>query len=149
MLAPRRRPPCLITSVAVSNTRMNEMGPEAMPWVERTMSPLGRTRENEKPVPPPDWWISAMLRTAPKMLAMSSSMGMTKQAESWPMAVPAFINVGELGRNSRLAMALKKRSSASPTSRWNRDSTDATAPATRRNIWRGVSMRRPSSSLRR
>jgi hypothetical protein len=54
MFAPRLLPPCLITSVAVSKTRMKEMGPEAMPPVEPTMSPEGRKREKEKPVPPPD-----------------------------------------------------------------------------------------------
>ena len=34
MLAPRRVPPCLMVSVAMSNTRMNETGPLATPMVE-------------------------------------------------------------------------------------------------------------------
>ncbi|VVC71743.1 Uncharacterised protein [uncultured archaeon] len=55
MLAPRRLPPCLITSVPVSNTRMKETGPLATPPVERTTSPLGRSLLNAKPVPPPLW----------------------------------------------------------------------------------------------
>jgi hypothetical protein len=39
---------------------MNDTGPLATPVVDRTIEPFGRRRENEKPVPPPDWWISAM-----------------------------------------------------------------------------------------
>ena len=53
MLAPRRVPPCLTTSVEASNRLMKETGPEATPMVERTMSFLGRSREKLKPVPPP------------------------------------------------------------------------------------------------
>jgi hypothetical protein len=40
--------------VDASYNFMNETGPEATPVVERTIEPLGRNRENEKPVPPPD-----------------------------------------------------------------------------------------------
>ena len=54
MLAPRRVPPCFTTSVEASYSFMKETGPEATPIVERTTSFLGRSRENEKPVPPPD-----------------------------------------------------------------------------------------------
>ncbi len=54
MLAPRRVPPCLTCSVAVLKIFMKEMGPEAMPPVVPTMEFLGRSREKEKPVPPPD-----------------------------------------------------------------------------------------------
>jgi hypothetical protein len=32
---------------------MKEMGPLATPVVDRTIEPLGRRREKEKPVPPP------------------------------------------------------------------------------------------------
>ena len=63
MLAPRRVPPCLTTSVDASNRVMKETGPEATPMVERTMSFLGRSREKLKPVPPPDWCTSAMARS--------------------------------------------------------------------------------------
>ena len=31
--------------------------------VERTTSFFGRSRENEKPVPPPDWWTRAIARS--------------------------------------------------------------------------------------
>ena len=37
---------------------------EALPPVEATRSPAGRSRENENPVPPPVFWISAAQRTA-------------------------------------------------------------------------------------
>jgi hypothetical protein len=63
MLAPRRVPPCFTTSVDASYSDMNDTGPDATPMVERTTSFLGRRRENEKPVPPPDWCTSAMLRS--------------------------------------------------------------------------------------
>ena len=42
---------------------MKETGPEATPIVERTVSPFGRIREKENPVPPPDWCTSAMARS--------------------------------------------------------------------------------------
>ncbi len=54
MLAPRRVPPCLTTSVLASYRVMNDTGPEATPMVDRTMSLVGRRREKLKPVPPPD-----------------------------------------------------------------------------------------------
>ena len=63
MLAPRRVPPCFTTSVEASYRLMNETGPDATPMVERTVSPSGRRRENEKPVPPPDWWTRAIARS--------------------------------------------------------------------------------------
>ena len=53
MFAPRRVPPCFITSVAQLKTRMKETGPLATPIVERTISSFGRRREKENPVPPP------------------------------------------------------------------------------------------------
>ncbi len=99
MLAPRRVPPCLICSVAVLKMRRKDTGPEATPPVEPTRASLGRRREKEKPVPPPDLWIMAACFTASKISSMESPTGSTKQAESWPRSVPAFINVGELGRN--------------------------------------------------
>jgi len=53
ILAPRRVPPCLVTSVTVSKARIKETGPLATPPVEPTTSFSGRRREKEKPVPPP------------------------------------------------------------------------------------------------
>ncbi len=93
-----------MTSVVTSKMRMKERGPEAMPMVDCTTSPLGRRREKEKPVPPPDLCTSAMFFTASKMPGMESSTGSTKQAESCPTPVPAFIRVGELGRKSSATM---------------------------------------------
>ena len=55
MFAPLRRPPCLIMSVAVSYTFMNEIGPLATPPVVPTVDPTGLNLENENPVPPPDF----------------------------------------------------------------------------------------------
>ena len=98
MLAPRRVPPCFICSVAQLKMRRNESGPEATPPVEPTTESLARSREKEKPVPPPDLWIMAACLTASKMSSMESPTGRTKQAASWPRPVPAFISVGELGR---------------------------------------------------
>jgi len=60
MLAPRRVPPCFTTSVDASNSDIKDTGPDATPIVERTMSFRGRSFEKLKPVPPPDWWTSAI-----------------------------------------------------------------------------------------
>ena len=104
MLAPLRVPPCLMVSVAALNTVMKEMGPLLTPLVDSTTSSRGRMRENEKPVPPPVLWMRAVFFTASKMLSIESPTGSTKHADSCCSSRPAFINVGELGRNSRLVM---------------------------------------------
>ena len=54
MFAPRRVPPCFTAFVLASYSSMNETGPDATPVVLRTILPLARNREKEKPVPPPD-----------------------------------------------------------------------------------------------
>ncbi len=108
-------PPCFTASVALSKTSMNETGPLAMPAVLFTMSPFGRIREKEKPVPPPLLWMRAMWPMVLKMLSMESSTGRTKQAESWPILVPAFMRVGELGRKRRSSM-MRRNSPAFPVS---------------------------------
>ncbi len=54
IFAPRRVPPCLTASVAMLKTRIKLIGPLATPPVVRTVDPDGRSREKEKPVPPPD-----------------------------------------------------------------------------------------------
>jgi len=46
---------CFVLPVDASYSFMNETGPDATPVVERTMDPMPRRRENEKPVPPPLW----------------------------------------------------------------------------------------------
>ncbi|OPY77489.1 MAG: hypothetical protein A4E70_02584 [Syntrophus sp. PtaU1.Bin005] len=101
MFAPRRVPPCFMVSVATSKTRIKDMGPLDMPVVVITTSLAGRSREKENPVPPPDLWISAVYFTASKISSMESPTGRTKQADNCPSSRPAFIKVGELGRNSR------------------------------------------------
>ena len=82
MFAPRRLPPCLMFSVAQSKMRMNDTGPEAVPPVEATGSPFGRSREKEKPTPPPDCWTRAISFNESKIASMLSSTGSTKQALS-------------------------------------------------------------------
>ena len=42
--------------------------------------------------------------TASKISSMESPTGRTKQAESWPSSLAAFIRVGELGRNRQLVI---------------------------------------------
>jgi len=54
MFAPRRVPPCLIVSVAMSKTFIKDIGPLEIPVVDLTTSFFGRRLEKEKPVPPPD-----------------------------------------------------------------------------------------------
>ena len=56
-------------------------------------------------VRPPLLWMRAVFLMASKMDSMESPTGSTKQAESWPSSRPAFMRVGLLGRNSRLAMS--------------------------------------------
>jgi len=85
---------------------MNEIGPLETPFVDITASFTGRILENENPVPPPLLCISAVFLTAEKMLSMLSSTGRTKHAESWPNSRPAFMRVGEFGRNSFWAIIL-------------------------------------------
>ena len=70
------------------------------PPVEFAVLPAARRREKEKPLPPPDLLISAACLMASKISSMLSATGRTKQAESCPRGRPAFISVGELGRNS-------------------------------------------------
>jgi hypothetical protein len=79
---------------------MKETGPEETPAVDLTTSPPGRSRAKLNPVPPPDLWIMAVSRTAPKIDSIESSTGSTKHAESCCNSRPAFMSVGEFGRNS-------------------------------------------------
>ncbi len=104
MFAPRRVPPCLIASVAASNTRMNDTGPDATPLVDFTRSPVGRSLLNAKPVPPPLWWMSAVFLIVSKMRSIESSTGSTKQAESCCSGRPALPSVGEFGRKRNVVI---------------------------------------------
>jgi len=91
---------------ALSYTRRNPTGPVACPAEVLTRLPFGLRRENEKPLPPPVCWIRAASRRVWKMPAgsrpMSSLIGRTKQAASWPRGVPAPVKVGELGKKALL-----------------------------------------------
>jgi hypothetical protein len=102
MLAPRRVPPWAISPKDLSYTRRKPTGPVARPAEDLTSAPLWRSRLKEKPLPPPVCWISAASRRVWKMpdssRPMSSVMGSTKQAASWPSGVPAPVKVGELGK---------------------------------------------------
>ncbi|MBA1340841.1 MAG: hypothetical protein C5S40_01755 [ANME-2 cluster archaeon] len=104
ILAPLRRPPCLMAWVAASNTFINDTGPLAIPPVLPTISPCGRSLLKLKPVPPPLWCMMAALFSVPNISSRESPTGRTKQAASCLMRVPAFIRVGELGRNLRFDM---------------------------------------------
>jgi hypothetical protein len=75
-----------------------------LPWVVEMGAPLGRILEREKPVPPPNFCTMAACLAVSIMPSMVSSRPMTKQADRVPAPVPAFIRVGELGRNSRRAI---------------------------------------------
>ncbi len=104
ILAPLRVPPCLTASVAALNTFIKLTGPEATPPVDLTLDPLGLNLEKEKPVPPPLLWINAAFFTLSKIPSIVSSTGRTKHADNCPRGLPAFMSVGELGRNSRSAI---------------------------------------------
>ena len=151
MFAPRRRPPSLMFSVAQSNTRMNETGPDASPPVEPTTSPRGRRCEKEKPVPPPVRWMSAIALSPAKIDSMLSSTGTTKQAPSWPSDVPAFMSAGEFGRKSSFVRRLPKISCQRSASLAVPSASSAcdTARATRSKSSEGVSMTRRVASRRR
>ena len=152
MLAPRRVLPCFTTSVAASKGAMKLTGPEATPPVDPTTSPLGRSFEKENPVPPPLLWISAVFLTVSKMLSRESSIGRTKHAESCCSSRPAFMSVGELGRNSSWLITSLNSSSifcrCSSLAPYSNSACERFV-ATRRNIPSGFSNTLPSRSLLR
>jgi len=110
ILAPRRVPPWAISPKALSYTLRKPTGPVAWPDEDFTNEPLGRRREKLKPFPPPVCWMSAALRRVEKMPSgerpISSEIGSTKQAASWPKGVPAPVKVGELGKKDLETSAL-------------------------------------------
>ena len=101
MLAPSRLPPWVIIVETLERWRRTAMGPQALPWVDEMWAPFWRRLDRGTPVPPPNFCTMAMSDAVFMMADMLSSRGRTKQAERVPASVPAFIIVGELGRNSR------------------------------------------------
>lgn len=100
IFAPLLFPPCFMTSVVMSNIFMKLTGPDAGPFVLMTISFRGLSFEKLNPVPPPDWWIIAMCFSVSNISVNESPTGRTKQADSCPIPVPAFISVGVFGRKS-------------------------------------------------
>ncbi len=97
MLAPRRVPPCLMVSVAASKTLMNESGPLETPLVLFTTSLCGRTREKEKPVPPPLLWMRAVFLMASKMDSMESPTGQDEAGRQLAQLTPGVHEGGAVG----------------------------------------------------
>ncbi len=104
-------PPCFTASVAELNTFIKLIGPDATPPVVATAEPFALSLEKLNPVPPPDLCISAAFLTESNIPSIESSIGRTKQAESCPRGLPAFIRVGELGINFKFDIKLKNSSS--------------------------------------
>ncbi len=111
MFAPLRVPPCFTASVAALKTFIKLTGPLATPPVDLTVDPFALSLEKLNPVPPPLLCISAAFFIDSNIPSMVSSIGRTKHALSCPKGLPAFINVGELGRNSRFDIISKNSSS--------------------------------------
>ena len=99
-------PPFLITSVILLNISIKDIGPDAVPFVLEIKSPFGLMRLKLNPVPPPLFCIRDIIFIELNMLSSESSIGSTKHAANCPTSVPAFINVGELGKNSKLDIIL-------------------------------------------
>ena len=98
MFAPRRVPPCLIASVATSNTCISEHGPRGGPAGGGDEVAGGpQAGEREPRCHRPSSSISAAQRTASNTPVVESSTGTTKHAASWPSGRPAFMRVGEFG----------------------------------------------------
>ena len=60
--------------------------------------------EKLKPVPPPDLCIMAVSFIVPNIDSMESSIDSTKHADNCCRSRPAFIKVGDFGRNSRFVI---------------------------------------------
>ena len=97
ILAPSRLPPCVIiddTLLSVFNTLI---GPHAIPWVDLILEPCGLIFDNANPVPPPYFCTIAVSVADDIISSILSSNGSTKHADIVPL-MPAFINVGLLGK---------------------------------------------------
>src|SRR4051794_1303282 len=97
ILAARRvLPPDLITPAKLSNPRMKDTGPEAVPPPEMA-SLLPRSLEKLVPVPEPYLKSRPSVRTSPRIDSMSSSTELMKQAEHCGLdSMPTLNQTGEL-----------------------------------------------------
>ncbi len=134
MFAPRRTPPCFVASVAALNGRMNEIGPDATPDVDRTELPAARRRENENPVPPPVLCTSAIDLIASNTPSIVSGTGITKHALYWfePPGRPALTRHGVFGRNS--SRTIRPKNASATRDLISGTSASAIASAMRPNI---------------
>ena len=73
--------------------------------------------------------------------SIESSTGRTKQAESWPSGLPAFINVGLLGIKSNSVIILKKISSNSSALYFVHEQSRTLSPCNRPNNYTSMSRR--------
>ena len=144
MLAPRRLPPCLTASVAISKTFMNEIGPDAVPPVEATMSPGGPEAGEREPGPS-----SGLMDYRCELHRIEDLFDGVAHRDDEACGqllhrVPAFMIVGELGRNSsdRIMRWNSCASASASRSLW-KWSTEAMLRAIRQNMSSGVSMTSP------
>ena len=75
MLAPRRNAPCWMASVTPESIFRKDSGPSVVPPEERTIEPLGRSRDRSMPVPPPARCTRAICRAVAMMSSIESSSG--------------------------------------------------------------------------
>ena len=105
MLAPSLFPPCVTRVETDESSLRAAIGPHAFPWVVLILAPFGLNLDKANPVPPPNFCTIAASWAVFMMCSILSSRGKTKHADKVPAGVPAFIRVGELAKNSRLASA--------------------------------------------
>ncbi len=104
MFAPSRFPPWVTSVDSEDRCRRTAIGPQALPWVDWIGVPFDLISVSAKPVPPPNFWTIAASCAAFMIPSMLSRRGSTKHADRVPAPVPAFIIVGEFGRNSSFAI---------------------------------------------
>ena len=87
-----------------------QLGPDVLPPLDLTRSPVGRSLSKLKPVPPPAFWMRADCLIASKIASMLSSTGSAKHALSIPSLRPAFIRVAhEMVHKNRDRMPKDKK----------------------------------------
>ena len=104
IFAPSLLPPWVTKVDTEDKCFSTAIGPQALPWVVAIGVPVGLISDKENPVPPPNFWTIAASCAAFIIPSIESVNGRTKHADNVPAPVPAFISVGELGKNSKLAI---------------------------------------------